>query len=169
MEIKPVATHEERVSAGDERAVLEAFLDRYRDIVVAKVAGLPEVDAARPLEVSGTSPAGLVKHLRWVEVGWFHQVLGAASGDNLRPHERAWEFRVEPGETLAGFVTEYRAACDTSRRIAAAHSLDDRVPHDEMDTVTLRWIYVHMIEETARHCGHLDILREQLDGTTGFG
>lgn len=164
----PPPRRDERISTADEREMLAAFLDLYRDIVIRKVQGLSEQDARRRLVPSLTTAGGLVKHLRWVEVGWFHQVLEARLGDNQRPHERASEFQLEPAETVDLLVAEYRAACAESRRIAAAHALDDRAPHRRMGEVSLRWIYVHLIEETARHAGHLDILREQIDGTTGF-
>jgi hypothetical protein len=65
-------------------------------------------------------------------------------------------------------VTRYEAACAESRRVAAGLALDDTVPHPRLGRVSLRWVYVHMIEETARHTGHADILREQTDGATGF-
>ena len=160
---------DERVSTADEREMLDAFLDLYRDTVVGKVRGLSEEEARRRLVPSLTTAGGLLKHLRWVETGWFHQVLGARAGDNRRPHERESEFRMEPDETVDSLVAAYVVACAESRRIAAAHALDDRVPHGRMGEVSVRWIYLHMIEETARHAGHLDILREQIDGATGSG
>jgi uncharacterized damage-inducible protein DinB len=159
---------EDRAAVADERGVLTAFLDRYRDIVVAKARGLSDADARREMVPSGTSIGGLIKHLRWVETGWFHYVLGAGSGDNSRPHERAGEFRMEPGETLDGLIADYQEACRRSREIAAALPLEHRVPHWHTGEVSSRWIHVHLIEETARHAGHIDILREQLDGATGF-
>jgi hypothetical protein len=158
---------EDLVATAGEREVLATFLDRYRDIVVGKVAGVSDVDARRPLVPSGTSIGGLVKHLRWVETGWFHGVL-AGSGDNRRTHPRESEFRMAETETLAGLVADYQAACRRSREIAAALPLDHQVPHRLLGQVSARWIHVHLIEETARHAGHLDILREQLDGATGF-
>lgn len=140
---------DEVVAAAPERAILEAFLDLYRDVVVRKVTGVSEEDARLPLVASGSTLGGIVKHLRWVEVGWFHQVLGARSGDNRRPHERDTEFRVQPHETLDSLVADYRDACATSRSLAADHQLDDTVPHQRMGEVSVRWLYVHMIEETA--------------------
>ena len=77
------------------------------------------------------------------------------------------EFRLEPGNTVERLLTDYQEACEWSRATAAGHALDDIAPHFRMGEVSLRWIYVHMIEETARHAGHADMLREQLDGTTG--
>ena len=158
----------ELTAGADERSVLTATLDAYRDIVVGKVTGVSEEDARRRLVGSLTTLGGLVKHLRFVEVGWFHQVLGQRSGEHRRPHERDSEFRLERDETVAGLIEEYRAACASSRAVAARHALDDTVPHRRMGEVSARWIHIHLIEETARHAGHLDILREQIDGTTGF-
>ena len=152
----------------EERALLEAFLDDYRDIVLRKVSGLSDADARRNLVASPTTVGGLVKHLRWAEYGWFEQLLQQRSDDNRRAHERSWEFDFLEGESLPTLITEYQAQCEESRRIAARYRLDHTVPHRRFGRVSLRWIYVHMIEETARHTGQLDILREQLDGATGF-
>ena len=151
-----------------ERAILEAFLDDYRDVVPRKISGLSDADARRPLVPSGTSVGGLLKHLRWVEYGWFEQLLQERSDNNRRSHERSWEFTVLPEESLTTLLDDYQAQCDQSRRIAARYPLDHVVPHHRFGSVSLRWIYVHMIEEIARHTGQIDILREQLDGATGF-
>jgi uncharacterized damage-inducible protein DinB len=151
-----------------ERTTLEAFLDDYRDIVVRKVSGLSDTEARRRLVSSPTTVGGLIKHLRWAEYGWFDQLLQERSDDNRRTHERSWEFEFFAGESLPTLITEYQTQCDESRRIAARYPLDHVVPHRRFGAVSLRWIYVHMIEETARHTGQLDILREQLDGATGF-
>ena len=151
-----------------ERTTLESFLDDYRDIVVRKVSGLSDTDARRSLVASSTTVGGLIKHLRWVEYGWFDQLLQERSNDNRRTHDRAWEFEFLPEESLPTLITDYQTQCEESRRIAARYPLDHVVPHRRFGTVSLRWIYVHMIEETARHTGQIDILREQLDGATGF-
>jgi uncharacterized damage-inducible protein DinB len=152
----------------DERTTLESFLDDYRDIVVRKVSGLSDTDARRSLVASPTTVGGLIKHLRWAEYGWFDQLLQERSSDNRRTHERSWEFEFLPEESLPTLITQYQTQCEESRRIAACYPLDHVVPHRRFGTVSLRWIYVHMIEETARHTGQLDILREQLDGASGF-
>jgi uncharacterized damage-inducible protein DinB len=151
-----------------ERETLESFLDDYRDIVVRKATDLCDAAARRRLVASPTTVGGLIKHLRWVEYGWFDQLLQERIGDNRRPHERSWEFEFLPKESLATLITEYQAQCQESRRSAARYPLDHAVVHRRLGQVSLRWIYVHMIEETARHAGQLDILREQLDGATGF-
>lgn len=154
---------EDDVSTAAERPLLERFLDRYRDDVVAALAGASEEDIRRRLVPSLTTLGSVVKHLRWVEYGWFHQLLGARTGDHRREHERDWEFTVGQEDTVDSLIADYRAVCARSRAFAARHTLDDVVPHFEMGEVSLRWIMVHLIEETARHAGHLDILREQLD------
>ncbi|WIM87070.1 DinB family protein [Candidatus Mycobacterium wuenschmannii] len=153
-----------------ERGTLEAFLDDYRDILVRKVSGLSDSDARRNLVSSATTVGGLVKHLRWAEYGWFEQFLQGRHDDNRRTqHERSWEFEIQPDEDLPTLIAGYRAQCADSRRIAAQYSLDHELRHGRLDTtVSLRWIYLHMIQETARHTGQIDILREQLDGSTGF-
>ena len=92
---------------------------------------------------------------------------GAPSGARVRHRHPDAEFRLEPGDTVERLLAEYQEACAASRATAAGHALDDVAPHLRMGEVSLRWIYVHLIEETARHAGHADILREQLDGTTG--
>jgi uncharacterized damage-inducible protein DinB len=152
----------------DERTTLESFLDDYRDIVVRKVSGLSDTDARCKIVASLTTVGGLIKHLRWAEYGWFDQLLQERNNDNRRTHDRSWEFEFLPEESLPTLITEYQTQCEESRRIAARYPLDHVVPHRRFGTVPLRWIYVHMIEETARHTGQLDILREQLDGATGF-
>lgn len=155
-------------AAADERRTLEAFLDDYREIVVRKASRLSEADARRHLVPSATTVGGLVKHLRWAEYGWFDQLLQERLDDNRRPHDRESEFELSDAELLPTLIAEYTQQCQQSRQIAAGYPLEHTVSHRRLGRVSLRWIYVHMIEETARHCGQLDILREQLDGATGF-
>ena len=152
----------------DERSTLESFLERLSRHRGAQGLELSDTDARRRLVPSPTTVGGLIKHLRWAEYGWFEQLLQERSDDNRRSHERSWEFEFLPEESLATLIAEYHAQCEESRRIAARYPLDHVVPHRRFGTVSLRWIYVHMIEETARHTGQLDIMREQLDGATGF-
>lgn len=143
--------------------MLETWLDLARAAVVAKIDGLSEVDIRRRLVPSLTTVGGVVKHLCWVETGWFHQLLGDRTGDSRRTHDRDWEFTVESADTGVSLVAAYRAACVRSREVASGYALDDVVPHQSMGEVSVRWIFVHLIEETNRHAGQLDILREQLE------
>lgn len=162
----------EGVHTADERTMLEGFLDHYRLVVVNKVRGVSQDDARRRLVPSLTTLAGLLRHLRRVEMSWFEHRLAQTPLDEL-PYlkwvfeEPERDFLVQSGDTVASLINEYEAQCQRSRAIAAGFSLEDVVPHPEKGPLSLRWIYVHMIEETARHAGHADILREQLDGFVG--
>jgi uncharacterized damage-inducible protein DinB len=153
-----------------ERELLNGFLDWYRAVVEHKVADLSLEDARRAMTPTGLSPLGILKHLALVERSWF-TVRFAAEADKVHwaDDDPGGDFRIEPGETVASIVDFYRGAVGDSRRIAAGSPLDEisnsESPH--YGHVTLRWILVHMIEETARHAGHLDVMREQIDGKTG--
>lgn len=163
----PPLAPDELVSTSGERQVLETFLDLYRDIVKRKLAGLTDEQIRRRLVSSQTTLGGLVKHLSVVEREWFQVVLAGRPDDDLeQPPEDAWT--LGHGDTVESLLAGYERACTTSRRVASNFSLDDCVPHPRMRQVSLRWIFVHMIEESARHAGHADILREQTDGATGF-
>lgn len=153
---------------GSEREVLGGFLDRQREIVRYKVEGLREEDARRSLVRSPlTTCAGIVRHLTYVERGWFQEVL---LGRDLTPAGPAGEpdadFRLQDDDTLAALLEGYDQECERSRATAAQLSLDRMAEGGR--TVSLRWVITHMIEATARHVGQLDILREQLDGRTGY-
>jgi uncharacterized damage-inducible protein DinB len=155
-------------TSGDERRVLAAVLEYQRETIVMKTEGLDDEAARRPGVPSGTSPAGVVKHLAHVERWWFHAVFAGRDVEfPWSENDRDADWRVEAGESLADLVAAYRAAWEESNRVAAAASSLDAVSFHEEHRVSLRWIYLHMIEETARHAGHVDILREQLDGSTG--
>ncbi|MBX6382239.1 MAG: DinB family protein [Microbispora sp.] len=157
-----------RAATGDERQVLEAFLDFLRAMVVRKARGLSEEDVRRRHVPSATTLAGLIKHLTVVERNWFARVL--AQDPTVPPpseEDAASSFAVGDDETIEALIAAYEQACAESRRIAAGFPLDHEVPHEQIPALSLRWIYVHMIEETARHAGHADILRELTDGATG--
>ncbi len=152
---------------GDERVMLEGFLDYYRDVIVNKLDGLSRADAARVMVASGLSPLGVVAHLTEVEYNWFDEKF---AGHPERPDPvKHGDFQLSSDDTVASIVDEYRAACAVSRAIASKASIDDLSVQDHalFGRTSLRWIYVHMIEETARHAGHLDLMREQIDGKVG--
>ncbi|MGP4111370.1 DinB family protein [Streptomyces sp. 4N509B] len=163
-------TIEQTHPTGGEREVLEAYLDLHRGIVVRKVSGLSDADARRRLVASATTPAGIVKHLTGVERAWFQRELARRPVEEIpRPvggQADSWEVGEE--ERVAELVATYERACEESRRVAAGFALDDEVPHPWLGRVSLRWIYAWVFAETARHAGHADILREQLDGATGL-
>ncbi|MER6580727.1 DinB family protein [Nonomuraea sp. NPDC001023] len=151
--------------SGGEKESLHASLDRHRDVVVWKLQGLGEEQVRRPMTPSGTSLLGIVKHLAAVEYGWFCATFG-------REAEPLWfapedDFAIGERETTEQIVAFYGRA-----RAAADKAITD-LPLDEIGTswsgrrVTLRWVLIHMIEDTVRHAGHMDILRELIDGATG--
>ncbi|MFF5227225.1 DinB family protein [Dactylosporangium sp. NPDC000521] len=156
---------------GDERALLLGWLDWHRETVHVKCAGLAEEDAWRtPLPASPlTSAAGLVSHLTAVESYWFERVVAGldvpvpwSAGDD----DADW--RRVPGATLAGNLDRYRRQCDVSRALMRDVDLAGTAAglrHGE--PVSVRWVLLHMIEETARHNGHLDAVRELVDGVVG--
>jgi hypothetical protein len=148
--------------------MLSGFLDWYRRVVERKVEDLRLEDAARVMTPTGLSPLGVVAHLAAAEVGWFVETFAGEAPDPMWNDHGS--FRLRDTDTVESVVVEYREVCTRSRSIAAvASSLDDlSVETDELrGKVSLRWILVHMIEETARHAGHLDLMREQIDGRTG--
>lgn len=143
------------------------FLDWYRAVVERKVEGLSREDATRVVTPTGLNPLGIVSHLAAGELGWF---VGTFAGDTADLTEESFSFRVQSEETVESVVASYRAACDRSRPVVdSAASLDSlsALTDDYRGNVSLRWVLVDMIEETARHAGHLDLMREQLDGRTG--
>ncbi|MFI1193999.1 DinB family protein [Micromonospora sp. NPDC020750] len=154
---------------GDERAVLESFLDFHRATVTRKLRGLSDADARRRLVPSLTTLAGLVKHLTLVERNWFPYLFAPEPGDvcPTTEEEAAASFILDDADTVRSLLAGYERACARSRAVAARFDLDHVVPHPQLGEVSLRWILTHMVEETARHAGHADILRELTDGSTG--
>ncbi len=146
-----------------------------RALVRMKCRGLSEVDAHRAVLPSSPlmTVAGVVSHLRWVEYSWFHLDLLGEPDRGQTPwiddDDPDAEMRVD-GVPLAHLLDAYDEECARSREIVAGHSLDDREkgPKGGEDPKSVRWILIHMIEETARHLGHLDAIRELLDGETGY-
>ena len=152
---------------GGERDILTSQLDRLRATVAWKCGGLPD-DQARlahlPSELM--TIAGLLYHLELNEWYWFAVVVDGEEDtweERLKEDPDA-EFRTDApmSELLAGYAKQ----CERSREIVAKHALDDQVTHNG-DTFNVRWVLTHMIEETARHAGHFDLLRELTDGLTG--
>ncbi len=158
-------------SAWDERTTLTTMLDYARDTVHAKCAGLSDAGARRaPLPGSPLmTVSGLVSHLRWVETGWIEEtLLGREIDGPWTDDDPDRDFRIAAEVPLADLLADYRAACDRNRELVADLDLDtpSRGALDwRAEPVTLRWILLHLIEETARHNGHLEILRELPDGT----
>jgi len=139
--------------------------------LLGKVDGLSDGDLRRPLTPSGMSLLGLVKHLAYVERWWFQVVFaGADVPFPWTDEDPDADWRPEPNETAAGIFDLYRSEVARSRAILAGAGLDDLAKephHPRHGSQSLRWIVIHMIEETARHNGHADLMREAIDGMTG--
>jgi uncharacterized damage-inducible protein DinB len=117
---------------------------------------------------SGTSVLGLVKHLASVEYGWFCETFGRPSQavpDSDEDPDADW--RPEPDESVADILAYYARARAAADAVIAELDVEDTGTAWNGPTVTLRWVLVHMVEETARHAGHLDIMRELIDGAVG--
>jgi hypothetical protein len=165
----PLADEDDLVAVAGERETLEGFLQYHRRVLSGKLRGLSEEDARRRLVPSLTTMLGLVSHAAAVERNWFQHYLAGQPREEITGNSRgdapSWD--VGAGQTIGGVIAEFDHACATSRQIAANFTLDQTVPHDQLGQVSVRWIYVHLIREHARHIGHADILREQIDGMTG--
>ncbi|MCC9174967.1 DinB family protein [Arthrobacter sp. zg-Y179] len=161
-------TRVEPLETAGERETLIGFLDYFRATVHLKAAGLSDADGAKQLLPSLTTVSGLVQHLTDVERLWFQDRIDGQQGVPLRwsAEDPDGEFRVSESDSLVRLLADYEAACGQSREVLARYGLEDRCRGGDKGQ-SVRWVLVHMIEETSRHCGHLDILRELLDGSTG--
>jgi len=153
---------------GGEKESLQASLNRHRDVVLWKLEGLDDAALRRPMVPSGTSLLGLVKHLAAVDYSWFCTTFGRETEPlPFDPDDADADLRVNPDETTADIVEFYGRARAASDAAIDELDLDDVGTAWFGDPVSLRWVLIHMIEETAWHAGHLDILRELIDGSTG--
>lgn len=172
-EAPPVSTGERpQPTPNDERELLISQLDWYREGVVLKVRGVDQAAARATPGVSSTSINGVVKHLALVEDSWFaHRFAGQEEDEPWKSvdwdADYDWDWNSALEDDTEDLIALYEAACQRSRAVVAAHGLDDIAPDTSRREISLRWILVHMIEETARHLGHLDILTEILTGKTG--
>jgi len=165
-----VDTRPEPPLAGTEKEMLLGFLNFLRETILWKADGLTDEELRRPHDPSGLTLLGLIKHLAYVERWWFQRVfIGEDVTFPWTEEDPDADWRVEPDETTQAICDLYRQEIDIANRVVAEHDLDDlaRVPRPSMQGLQLRWIVTHMIEETARHCGHADFMREAIDGQTG--
>ncbi|MGV0810188.1 DinB family protein [Mycolicibacterium setense] len=153
------------MTTGAERQLLESALDRNRAELVNTVRGLSDTDARRRYVASMTTPIGLLKHAAVAERIWFEHILGGvpkcACGGGTTAGDTS--FVVDNGEAVADVIAEFESASQRSRTIAAEFDLDDIRTHPHLGDVNLRFIYLLAIEDFARHAGHGDILREQIE------
>jgi uncharacterized damage-inducible protein DinB len=156
----------------DERNSLEGFLDYHRQTLAWKCAGLTDDQLRqRGVSPSALSLLGLVRHMTEVERGWFGNTFAHRDLPPLyysEPDNENGDFDDLDSPGVAEVFAAWQTACAESRKIVAnAGSLDDLTVRGNGSNVTLRWIILHMLEEYARHNGHADLLREQVDGATG--
>ncbi|GAB3220404.1 DinB family protein [Glycomyces halotolerans] len=171
----PTASDIERVdppSNGGERELLEAFLDYHRGTLLMKCADLDEEQLKRAsVEPSVLSLLALVRHLTEVELSWFCERVDGQDEADLpyygHEDDMDADFNEAPQADPAETFERYRSAVEAARRAAAAHGLDDTHETSRRGPTSLRWVYLHMIEEYARHNGHADFIRERIDGATG--
>ncbi|GAA4804585.1 DinB family protein [Nocardioides caeni] len=163
---------------GDERTSVTAFLDYFRATLLAQCDGVDATGLARPLAPSTMTLGGLLKHLAYVEDFWFGIVLAgrppAPPWDTVDwKADGDWDWHSAVDDSPEELRALLLATIERSREVmAAVDSLDQRAagqhPGARDRTFTARWIMLHMIEEYARHCGHADLLRENVDGATGI-
>lgn len=152
-----------------ELETLARYLDGYRNVILWKLEGLDDDQVRRRLVPSATSLLGIVKHLAHVERYWFQRVIAGRDVDipwiDSADDDPDWQ--IPPDESTADVIAFYEAEVEESRRVQAGLDDPDALVREETEQVSVRRILIHMVEETARHAGHADILRELIDGTTG--
>jgi hypothetical protein len=145
------------------RTQFDAFLDEHRRELNSCLDGLTEEQARRSMVPSRTTLLGLVKHATFVEKVWFDEAVTCRSraeiGIPATPDE---SFVLHDNDTIATVQQAHREACESSRRASSPLGLDDMVHGNRRGPLPLRWVYLHVLRELAQHCGHADILREQL-------
>ena len=155
-----------------EREMLEGWLEYHRATLLMKCEGLPPDDLRRrSVPPSSMSLLGLVRHMGEVERAWFRRALAGEDApghyydDTTNPDG---DFDDVDTADIEESFAYFHAECERAREIAAGLALDDTGLHRRSGKqVSLRWVFVHMIEEYARHNGHADLLRETIDGATG--
>jgi hypothetical protein len=144
-------------------AQFEAFIDEHRRALNACLDGLTEEQARRSLVASRTTLLGLVKHATFVEKVWFDEAVTCRSRAEIGvPATPDDSFVLDGDDTIASVRRAHAEACESSRRATSSLGLDDVVRGNRRGPLPLRWVYLHMLRELAQHCGHADILREQL-------
>ncbi|MCW2850653.1 MAG: hypothetical protein JWM84_317 [Nocardioides sp.] len=155
--------HDHGGFAAPLREQLETFLDQHREGLLASLDGLSDEEARRSLVPSKTTLLGLVKHATFVERVWFDEAITGRSRAEIGiPASPDESFDLDLADTVETIRAAYAEACAASRAAAAPLGVDDVVTGNRRGPLPLRWIYLHMIGEIAQHCGHADILREQV-------
>ena len=169
--VAPEITRIEEPFIAGERSMLEGWLDYHRTTLLWKCAGLTGQQLAlRAVSPSSLSLLGLIRHNADVERSWFRRHANRETVNYLYWREDRPDAAFDEADA-ANAEKDYAALTlewDLARRAVAAHSLDHTFVTQRGNEISLRWVYVHMIEEYARHNGHADLLRERIDGSTGF-
>jgi hypothetical protein len=151
------------IFSADLREQFLAFLDEHRAALDASLEGLSEAEARASLVPSRTTLLGLVKHAAFVERVWFDEAVTCRSRQEIGiPATPDESFILAENDTIASVRADYRRACEDSRRAIAALGLDEVVRGNRRGPLPLRWVFLHMLREHPQHCGHADILREQV-------
>ena len=155
-----------------EREALEAFLDTQREALIRKIEGLDDATARTAPTASSLSLLGLVKHSATWERRWF-QVIAAGrefpgEWPAVEDAARDADLMVDENDTVDRWVAYYREQIEESRVVTASMDLDAPCARADLIPGNLRWVLFHLIEETARHAGHADIIRETIDGSRGL-
>jgi hypothetical protein len=159
----PPPTFDPAIYDAPLRRQLDAFLDDHRQILLACLDGLTEEQARRRLVPSRTTLLSLLKHATFVERVWFDEAVTCRPRAEIGiPEEQSESFDLDVDDTVASVRAAYLAACDDSRRAIAGMGLDDVLPGNRRGPLPLRWVMLHMLRELAQHCGHAEILREQV-------
>lgn len=149
----------------DARIQFDTFLNEHRRALNECLDDLTEEQARRRLVASRTTLLGLVKHVTFVERVWFDEAITCRSRADIGiPATPDESFILDDGDTIASIQKAHAEACEASCRAAAPLALDDLVLGNRRGPLPLRWVYLHMLRELAQHCGHADILREQVTG-----
>ena len=156
-------TFAEDVIGQPAQAQFETFIDEHRRELNACLDGLTEEQARRSLVRSATTLLGLVKHATFVEKVWFDEaVTGRSRAEIGIPATPGESFILDDTDTVASVQQAHREACEASRRATSSLGLEDIVRGNRRGPLPLRWVYLHVLRELAQHCGHADILREQI-------
>ena len=157
------ATFAEDVIDQPARAQFDVFLDEHRGALNGCLDGLTEEQVRRSLVASGTTLLGLVKHATFVEKVWFDEAVRCRSRAEIGiPATSDESFILDDDDTIATIQHAHREACEASRHATSSLGLDDILHGHRRGPLPLRWVYLHVLRELAQHCGHADILREQL-------
>ena len=167
----PIIDRQDNLPSDTERESLDRYLDWHRESLLWKCGGLTgEQLASRPLASTELTLLGLIRHMALVERSWFRiRFLGDDSLEHIYMTEEDpdGDFHDGTAESAEADYAVFVEEVELARQAVAGRGLDEMFQGRRKQTLTLRWLYLHMIEEYARHLGHADLLREAIDGATG--